>query len=198
MFGWFKKKPPVSPEPDASTLVPRLKTLEFTASLQGMEIPEDQLPYTEPFVADLVVSYAFDLPGLFLMASGETIAGLGIPLSEVRDVAVANLVGQLPRVGFTDRGPFRQIVTGENLEACTLLVADFWDQIAADADGEVVVAVPSRDVVIFCGSHSAEGVAALRTFAAVVFKDENSYSLTDQLLVWRGGDWVEYTPEPSA
>ena len=62
-------------------------------------------------------------------------------------------------------------------------------------DGEVVVAVPSRDVVLFCDSHSADGVAAIRAFSAVVLEDEEAYRLTDQLLAWRGGRWAEFTPE---
>ena len=108
MFGWFnKKKPPAADAPDRSTLVPRIKTVDYLASLEDRNVPADQLPYTEPLVADLVVSYAFDLPCLFMMASGDTIAGLGVPLSEARAVAVANLERQLSRVGFTDHGPFR-------------------------------------------------------------------------------------------
>ena len=196
MFGWFnKKKPPATDEPDRSTLVPRIKTAEYLASLEDRGVPADQLPYTEPLVADLVVSYAFDLPALFMMASGDALAGLGVPLSEARGLAVANLERQLSRVGFADRGPFRQVVTGDDLEACTLLVESFWDQVAADADGEVVVGVPSRDVVLFCDSHSARGVAAIRAFSAAVMEDEDAYRLTDQLLVWRGGRWAEFTPE---
>ena len=56
MFGWFKKKNSVAAEPDRSTLVPRIKTHHFTAALKGMDIPDDQLPYTEPLVADLLVT----------------------------------------------------------------------------------------------------------------------------------------------
>src|SRR5262249_46797070 len=91
MFGWFKKKPTAPAEPDRSTLVPRIKTLQFTAALKGMDIPADQLPYTEPLVADLLVTYAFDLPGMFRMASGAAIAELGIRPEEARSLAIANL-----------------------------------------------------------------------------------------------------------
>src|SRR3954471_24754368 len=47
MFGKFRKKKD-PPEPDRSTLVPPIKTHQFTAALQDMDIPRDQMPYTEP------------------------------------------------------------------------------------------------------------------------------------------------------
>ena len=40
MFGWNKKKKFKPAEPDRSTLVPRIKTNQFTRALEGMEIPE--------------------------------------------------------------------------------------------------------------------------------------------------------------
>src|ERR1700722_8155742 len=192
MFGWFKKKNSVAAEPDRSTLVPRIKTLLFTAALKGMNIPEDQLPYTEPLVADLLVTYAFDLPGMFQMASASAIAELGIRPDEARAVAVANLKRQIPEIGFAEQGPIRRMVTGENLEACTILAGPFWDQTAAETKGDVVIAVPSRDVVLFCSSKSAEGIAALRAASGKVLREETTHGLTERLLVWRGGRWAEF------
>jgi uncharacterized protein YtpQ (UPF0354 family) len=193
MFGWFKKKTPVPAGPDRSSLVPRIKTLQFTAALKEMDIPQDQLPYTEPLVADLLVSYAFDLPGMFQMASGAAIAELGIRPDEARSLAVANLKRQLPQIGSADHGPIRRVVTGENLEACTLLAGPFWEQVAADMPGEVVVAVPSRDVLLFCSSRSTEGIALLRALSAEVLQKESTHALTDRLFVWRGGLWEEFS-----
>jgi hypothetical protein len=42
--------------PELSTLVPRIKTHQFTAALRGMDVSTDQLPYTEPLAADLLVA----------------------------------------------------------------------------------------------------------------------------------------------
>jgi len=43
-----------------------------------------------------------------------------------------------------DLGAVKSIVAGENLEACTLLADQFWNDQAAQTDGELVAAVPSR------------------------------------------------------
>lgn len=192
MFGWFKKKAPVAAGPDRSSIVPRIKTLQFTAALKELNIPEDQLPYTEPLVADLLITYAFDLPGMFQMASGAAIAEIGIRPEEARSLAIANLKRQLPQIGSQENGPIQRIVTGDNLEACTLLAGPYWDQVAAQTPGEVVVAVPSRDVVFFCSSRSSEGIAMLRARSAERLQQESTHGLTDRLLVWRNGMWEEF------
>src|SRR5262245_59599454 len=117
-----KSKKNTSPErPDRSTVVPRIKHRQFLKTLREMDIPNDQMPFTERLVADLLVTYAFDLPSLFRMVSKEDLKELGIADDEVRDMALENLRRQLPKVGIVDEGPARRIVTGENLEACMLL-----------------------------------------------------------------------------
>src|SRR5262249_23307121 len=55
--------------PDRSTIVPRIKHRQFLKSLRDMDVPDDQMPVTEPLVADLLVTYAFDLPGMFQMVT---------------------------------------------------------------------------------------------------------------------------------
>jgi len=191
MFGWFKKNR-AKDEPDRSALVPRIKNLQFTAALKGMNIPQDDLPYTEPLVADLLVAYAFDLPGMFQMASRSAIAQLGIRPEETRGIAIDNLKRQLPEIGHAEHGPVNQIVTGENLEACTLLATTYWDAMAEETEGEIVLAVPSRDVVLFCSSKSNEGIKALREVSAEVLQAETTHGLSDRLLVWRGSRWAEF------
>jgi uncharacterized protein YtpQ (UPF0354 family) len=191
MFGLFKKKAGVT-KLDRSMLVPRIKTTQFTAALRNTGVPTDQMPYTEPLVADLLVTYAFDLPGMFQMASAASIAELGIPLAEVRSIALDNLKRQIPQIGFQELGPIRQIITGNELEACTLLATSFWDDMANEAHGEIVAGVPSRDVLMFSASEMPEGIALLREVVTDVLTKETTHGLTERLLVWRGSCWMEY------
>ena len=191
MFGLFKRKAaPVGP--NRSVLIPRIRTCEFLKALQRRNIPTDHAPYTEPLAADLLVTFAFDLPGTYLMASNADIRQLGVPVAEVRALAVANLKRQIPTIKFVQHGPVCRIVTPvENMEACTLLDRTFWEQIARDTGGEVVASAPSRDVVLFCDGGSVEDIAALRRSAAEALMNAARNALSDRLLVWRGGSWIE-------
>lgn len=78
------------------------------------------------------------------------------------------------------------------MEACTLLADSFWSDIAEETDGELVISVPSRDVVLLCSSLSEDGLAVLRDIAAGVLERETTHALTARLLVWRHRCWAEY------
>jgi uncharacterized protein YtpQ (UPF0354 family) len=147
-----------------------------------MDVPKDRLPYTEPLVADLLVTYAFDLPGMFQMANRADFAELGIRPEEARAIAVANLKRVMPEIGIEEDRPVRRIVTGEQMEACTLLAGPFWDQIAAKMKGEVVVSVPRRDVVLFCSSKSATGIDAMRLVAAELLQEKTPHVLNQAVV----------------
>lgn len=190
MFGWFKKKQPpesVADTADVSTLVPRLRHGAYLDKIRRMGVPADQLPYSEPLVGELVVVYAFDLPTHFEMATSASIQRLGLSKSEVRGVAVENLVNAMDQVGLQDLGPVKRVIVGENLAASTLLIDRFWQQVAETIPGEVVVGVPGRDYVLCCSSQSDEGLVAIRELTSGIYEREEDAAISDQLLVWRGG-----------
>ena len=57
-------------------------------------------------------------------------------------------------------------------------------------EGDIVVAVPARDVLLVTGSQSREGLKAVRAAVADVMK--GGYALTDTLFVYRGGKFVRF------
>ena len=180
----------VSPsQPDRSTLVPRIKSQQFLIALREMGIAEDELPLTEPLVGDLLISYAFDLPDLFRMATAPDIEKLAIPRADLRSLAIANLARQIPQIGLQDAPLLHRVVTGNNLEACTLLANPFWLDLAPQMPGKLVATVPSRDAVYFCGSDSHDGVQALRQTSLQVFSAAATHALSRNILQWTNAGW---------
>ena len=58
-------------------------------------------------------------------------------------------------------------------------------------DGEVVVAVPARGLLLFTGAHDQAGVAQLRAVAAKAAREEK-YVMTPSLFVRRNGQLVRF------
>ena len=58
-------------------------------------------------------------------------------------------------------------------------------------DGDIVVAVPAKDVVLITGSKSRKGIAHVREVAAKL-KAESRYQLTDTLFVYRDGRFTRF------
>jgi uncharacterized protein YtpQ (UPF0354 family) len=191
MLGLFKKKR-LPAEPDQSTILPRIKHKEFLASLDAMHVSAHERPIAEPLVGDLLVSYAFDLPGIFQMVAPADLERLAIRLGELREIAVANLKRQLPEIGINEQLPLRRIVTGNNLEACIMLATTFWSDFSAEMPGDIVAAVPSRDALIFCSSHDAPAIDAMQTLASEIHHAESTHALSEHLFVWQKDQWAVF------
>jgi len=176
-------------EPNRDTIVPRIKSTQMLAFLTENGYPRDQFPVTEPFVADLIISYAFDHPQMFDMVMPHHLERLGIKPEELREIAIANLKRQLPQIGMMEEPPIMRVVTGNDLEACVLLASSWWNDRSAETPGEIVASVPSRDVLLYCSSQSAEGMQALREFTDEVYAGETTHALSEHLFVWRDGHW---------
>lgn len=74
-----------------------------------------------------------------------------------------------------------------------LLFDDIWNGGAIKVDGEIVVAVPARGVLLVTGSRNEKGVEKVREIAQDLATDGN-YTLTSTLFVYRKGTFVRFEP----
>lgn len=182
-----------SGQPGRNNIVPRIKSTQMLAELARMGYPQDQWPVTEPLVADLIISYAFDLPQTFQMVQPDDLKELGIQPGELRAIAVDNIKKQVRKIGTMEEPPVMRVWTGNDLEACVLLADSYWRELAANTPGEIVASVPRRDVLLFCSSQSEEGLFALTDITAQVYESGEAHALSKKLLVWRDGQWMPFT-----
>src|SRR5215469_6564528 len=158
MFGLFKKKLPVVEQPrDTSIIVPRIKHTNFLTVIRERIKDEDDMPVTAPLVADLLVTYAFDLPETFQMVRNRDVRDLNLSPEQLRAAAVANLKREVGDFGYQGDPPLVRVVTGNDLEACVLLLDDFWKMLAGKVPPEIVVGAPTRDVLLVTTSAWAKG-----------------------------------------
>lgn len=139
---------------------------------------------------ELVIVYAEDTPRSTRYFPLDKLNHLDIDRQELRSLAIANLRRILPEVE-QQRGPLVSMLTaGGDYVASLLLFDELWQGDALEATGEIVVAVPSRDIVLFTDSKNELGVKRLRELAERAYS-ENSYGVTDKLFVFRGGRFVQ-------
>lgn len=194
MFGFFRKRSSPAMGPGVEQIVPRIKHRNFELMLEKAGVPDYQRPFTLRFVADLVVTYAFDVPGMFRMVTPADLERLRLPVEELREVALSNLQREIPDIGMRQGQHVFQVVTGNDLEACVLLADELWEEWAHAFPGGIVAAVPSRDVLVVCDGQSADGIAALKETIGHVFQKETNHALTKSLLQWTNRRWREFHP----
>ena len=145
---------------------------------------------TEPLVADLLVTYAFDLPETFQMVRVGDVKQMGLSPEQLRATAVANLKRQVGNIMRQGEPPLLKVVVGNDLEACVLLVDDFWQMLASKMPPEIVVGVPTRDVLLITTSASTKGgLQMLREAVKKARSGDTTHWLTEHLLVRRANKW---------
>lgn len=194
MFDLFKKKPTPAPTPAVSrdTLVPRIRHIDFLKALQTHGIPPEQMPVTLPLCGELILTYAFDLPEQFVMATPPFLAQAGVSPDEVDTLARANLKGRFSaQLLRTDHDGLMAVQAGDGFEAVLLILDAFWDQhVRSVVAGDIVSAAPRRDVLLIADAAIAGAVDALREQAAAVLRgSQDAHGLSAQAMVRRDGRW---------
>jgi len=168
-------------------IVPVIKRAERPS---GGAVSSSEPPIMEPLIADLSVGYALDLPRSFQYVSQRTCDEFGLEAAELRSLAVRNLTRRRP-VPQIRQGPAGVgFVLDGDLEASLLLVDDLWDRIAPQLPGDLIAAVPARDVLMASGTDVAGGPAALSSGIERVWAVSNPrLRLTRSMLIRRAGAW---------
>ncbi len=176
---------------DPAMIVPVIKR-SVKMSEEAIRLPERDAPIDEYLAGDLLVMYAFDLPGRFQFVARRHCEALGLDSGELRGLSVRNLVNRRrkPQIKQTDR--CAMFVLDGDLEASLLLVDMLWAQLAAQIPGELIAAVPTRDTLAFTGADVDGGVAVLKYAVRRVWENPDTNRkllLTPSLLIRQGTSW---------
>ncbi|WP_367874581.1 DUF1444 family protein [Luteolibacter sp. Populi] len=180
---------------DPSRIVPVIKDRPWLAeSIQALaqhgrtDFPE---PIHDDFGADLVVLYAEDSERGIRYLDQEEFEKTKIDRKDLRALACENLKRLLPDIEHHGAPGFYMITADGNYEASLLLLDSIWTAGDLDVKGEIVVAIPTRDVLLVTGTGHPEGIEHMKV---VVKKatEEGAYRLTSKLFVYRNGKFEEF------
>jgi hypothetical protein len=146
----------------------------------------------EPLTPGLDVVYAFNQGNSFNGVQTADLSRLALERSGLRALALANLRRELPplqRRGSDGLWMLLNPGSGGYFEASLLLLDEVWAQLASEVKGEVVVAVPTRDLLFVTGSEDAAGLERVKEIVADALSRPQQHALTNQLYVRRAGGW---------
>ena len=152
-----------------------------------------ELPfYYEKLNDVLYVMYAIDTPSSIKFMPKEDINALGVEEGELRNLSMANLMNANESLQIQgDRSTVSMVVADGIYEASFLLYDDLWTKENFPVKGDIVVYVPSRDVLIVTGSEDTE---SLETVRGIVHNLESqwSHAVTDIGFVREKNKWAEF------
>lgn len=171
---------------DSARIVPLIKDRHWLAGLQRFFKERDatQQPVFDDLNAELAVVYAEDTPKAMRYLSSRE--NLGVARSELRALAVDNLLRLMPPIEMRQSiDGFFMITSHADYGASLLLVDEIWSGGQIKVDGDIVVAVPAKDVILAGGANHGKSLTAMRATAQKIAKGR--YGLVDTLFVYRGG-----------
>ncbi|MBB5065550.1 DUF1444 family protein [Granulicella mallensis] len=168
-------------------IIPLVKDSEYFAVFENK--PNSLV--SEHLVADLFVVYAVDWPDRTATLSQSEFKKLGLDMSGLRQLAVENLRGMLANIECHDGGLWSMVSAGGTYEASILLLDTFWDQVREEVEGDLVAVVPARDVLLFTGAGSADGLREIKGRATKIVSTSD-HVISATLLRRTNGAWATF------
>lgn len=181
---------------DRKLIVPVIKdrpwleeTRQALAARGATKFPEHVY---EDLNADLIILYAEDSPKNIRYVGPKDLEDAHIERKELRTLACENLKRLLPKIERHGTNGLFMMVAGGDYEASLLLLDSIWVDIKKEVHGDVVVAIPSRDLLIVTGSEDSQGIEKVKKIVEDSFA-KGAYRLTKKLFVFREGKLDEFT-----
>jgi uncharacterized protein YtpQ (UPF0354 family) len=178
---------------DRSRIIPVIKDRAWLAETRQALIARGAKELAEhvyeDFSPELVILYAEDSPTNIRYLGPTDLELGGIDRKELRTLACGNLLRLLPKIERHGSNGLYMITAGGDYEASLLLLDSIWTDLKAEVQGEVVVAIPTRDLLLVTGSQFPQGIAKLKELAKNS-ADKGAYRLTPQLFVHRDGRFI--------
>lgn len=186
---------PLPDKIDPSRIIPIIKDrpwLEETGQALldrgSAEVPE--LVY-EDFNTELIILYAVDSSNNIRYLIPDDLETTKIERSELRALACENLKRLLPPIECHGSDGFYMFTAGGTYEASLLVLDSIWTSDQVKVMGDLVCAVPTRDLLFVTGSQNPQGIAKIKEMVQKVYSD-GSYRLTQKLFVYRNGQFTEF------
>lgn len=186
--------PPTDESPlDTTSVTPIIKDTAWVSEIRESlksKAPKGVEMIYEALNPELIVLYASDRPEKIKYLTPEELTAAKLDKSQLRELAVANLKRLLTNIQIHDLNGTFMVTAGGNYEASLLLFDELWQGDRMKVDGDYVVAIPSRDMLLATGSNNHAAIQKMRAWAKRTL-DDSPYRLTSDLFVYRSGKFTK-------
>lgn len=174
---------------NTKNIVPIIKPIEYLDDLRQLskENGEEKEPWVvyEKYNSALIIVYGENTETSIRYFTQEDFDKLTIPRDSLRSLAVKNLNEILPEIQSKgDNGTF-MVTAGGDFEASLILLTSIWTNDNFKVKGDIVIAIPNRDMLMITGSKNEEGIKTIKAITDDSFVNGN-YQVSPYLFKWDG------------
>jgi hypothetical protein len=186
--------------PPAAVEAARLRaTIRPTAYIESLRrtFPEaDRAPIAVPFVAGLWIVCVFDEPTTMRVANADNLRTLGLGVEDAVVMARRNTMAALVPLS-TRTKPLQPgqygVLAGDAYESSRLLAPEAWAELAAGLSGNLLVAVPSAEKLLYGSGATNAEIDALAALAQDAYRKAER-PISPSILKWTATGWVPTAP----
>lgn len=169
---------------NVSQIIPTIKPSNYFKELKhnGIEIPD---LVWENYNEDLIIIYAEDKGNNFKYFNNEEFEKLNIKKDTLLSFAINNLKNIIPDIQKIGETGDYGLTAGGDYEASLILLNTLWTKTNFDVDGDIIVAIPNRDLVFITGSNNKTSIQKLKENVDEYYKTGN-HPISKSFYRWTG------------
>lgn len=177
---------------DPARIIPVIRSRTFTPVVEAEKRPaSSDVVLFEPLGPDLAIVYAEDWPSDLRFFTAKLFQAASIERARLRALAIENLRRIVGDVEFRDYGGTYVLTADGANEAGLILLPELWTKQKMKVDGDFVVALPTRDLLVVTGSNDARALRRVRALAEDAFA-KGPYSVSPKLYRFRDGNLTAF------
>ena len=188
----YKKEEPIK----KNKIIPVIKDAgyidEMTTTLnQNNKANEPVSLVYEKYNDKLVIVYAEDGENGIAYFTAERFKESGLNKDSLFSLAMKNLDSVLPKIEILGDKSYYMITAGGTYEASLILITDIWTKENMQVNGDIIIAIPTRDLLLVTGSKDPDGIKKMRSVAKEAW-ETGPYQLIPDLFYWNGKKFESY------
>lgn len=174
------------------SVIPVIKPIEYLEEINSLNKDGKSFPMiTEKYNDQLVIAYAEDSKNSIKYLTEGDFKSLSMSMDTLKAIALRNFDKIIPNIQRQGDNGLFMITAGGDYEASLILLSSIWTKENFPVDGEFIVAIPNRDMLLITGSKNKNGINKIREIVADAYKTGN-YQVSDHLYKWTGKKFEMY------
>ena len=172
-------------EIDPKNIIPVIKNINFIHSNLELNPNFEKDGLYEKINDELYLFFVSNLPNSLKYIYKSEFENLDISMIDLKNIALNNLenIEESPqRQG--EKGFYGLLLDG-NFEA-SLILLDIWNKENFEVKGEIIVAIPARDVLLITGSEDQENLIKIKETTADIFNN-GDHIISEKLFIYQNG-----------
>lgn len=181
-------------EINVNRIVPIVKPLNYLDDLKslGNNVKDYEFPTVlwEKYNEDLIIVYAEDKEKTISYFNQEDFEKLKINRDTLLQFSIKNLSNILPKIEKLGENGNFMLTAGGEYEVSLILMSAIWTKENFDVDGDIVIVIPNRDLVLITGSNDKVSIEKLKVTVTESYQSGN-YNISESFYKWNGTKFIK-------